>query len=235
MSKVSGVESCDGFWYDGCMQIVWKGHACFFITASMGNHAQVKIVFDPYDETIGLRLPSMEADLVLVSHDHADHNNAKAIKGDPFIASSPGEYEVKGVFVKGIPSFHDNTKGKERGKNTIYVVDAEDMRLCHLGDLGQSELTSEQVDQIGEIDILFAPVGGTYTVDAKEAAHVVSQIEPKIVVPMHYAMPHVKAKLAGVDQFLKTMGVKTQVPEPKLSLKQKDLTGEETKVIVLQP
>lgn len=217
------------------MQIVWKGHACFFITASMEKHSQVKIVFDPYDESIGLKLPSMEADLVLVSHGHPDHNNAKAIKKEPFIASSPGEYEVKGVFVKGIPSFHDNSKGKERGRNTIYIVDAEDMRLCHLGDLGQSELTSEQVDQIGEVDILFVPVGGTYTIDAKEAAHVVSQIEPKIVVPMHYALPNVKAKLADVGQFLKIMGVKTQEPEEKISLKQKDLDGEETKVIVLQP
>ncbi len=217
------------------MQIVWKGHACFFITVSTEEHSQVKIVFDPYDESIGLRLPSMEADLVLVSHGHSDHNNAKAIKKEPFIASSPGEYEVKGVFVKGIPSFHDNSKGKERGRNTIYIVDAEDMRLCHLGDLGQSELTAEQVDQIGEVDILFVPVGGTYTIDAKEAGHVVSQIEPKIVVPMHYALPNVKAKLAGVGQFLKTMGVKTEEPLPKLSLKQKDLDGEETKVIVLQP
>ncbi|HEY4476187.1 MAG: Zn-dependent hydrolase [Parcubacteria group bacterium GW2011_GWA1_48_11b] len=217
------------------MQIVWKGHACFFITASHGNHSQVKIVFDPYDESIGLRLPSMEADLVLVSHDHYDHNNAKAIKKEPFIASSPGEYEVKGVFVKGIPSFHDNSKGKERGRNTIFVVDAEDMRLCHLGDLGQSELTSEQVDQIGEVDILFVPVGGTYTIDAKEASHIVSQIEPKIAVPMHYALPNVKVKLAGVGQFLKTMGVKTEEPLPKLSLKHKDLDGEETKVVVLSP
>ena len=222
-------------WYDKYMQIVWKGHACFFITASIGNHSQAKIVFDPYDESIGLKLPSMEADLVLVSHDHSDHNNAKAIKGEPFTASSPGEYEVKGVFVKGIPSFHDNSEGKERGRNTIYIVDAEDMRLCHLGDLGQSELTSEQVDQIGQVDILFVPVGGTYTIDAKEASHIVSQIEPKIAVPMHYALPNVKAKLAGVDQFLKTMGVKTQEPEAKISLKQKDLDGEETKVIVLQP
>ncbi|MBI2453006.1 MAG: MBL fold metallo-hydrolase [Parcubacteria group bacterium] len=142
---------------------------------------------------------------------------------------------MKGVFVKGIPSFHDNSKGKERGRNTIYVVDAEDMRLCHLGDLGQSELTSEQVDQIGEVDILFVPVGGTYTIDAKEASHIVSQIEPKIAVPMHYALPNVKVKLAGVGQFLKTMGLKAEEPLPKLSLKQKDLDGEETKVIVLQP
>ena len=216
------------------MQIIWKGQACFFITAAMGKQAQVKIVFDPYQESIGLKLPSMEADLVLVSHEHEDHNNAKAIKGDPFVAPSPGEYEVKGVFVKGIPSFHDNSKGKERGKNTIYVVDAEDMRLCHLGDLGQSELTSEQVDQIGEVDVLFVPVGGTYTVDAKEAAHIVSQIEPKLVIPMHYALPKVKIKLAGVDQFLKIMGVKAEEPLQKLSLKPKDLAEDDTKVVVLQ-
>ena len=217
------------------MQIVWKGHACFFIVASPEKRSQARIVIDPYEETIGLKLPSTEADLVLVSHDHYDHNNARAIKGEPFIASSVGEYEVKGVFVTGIPSFHDNAKGEERGRNTIFVIDAEDMRLCHLGDLGQQELTAEQVDQIGEVDVLFIPVGGTYTIDAKAAAHIVSQIEPKIVIPMHYALPKLKAKLAGADQFLKTMGAKTEEPIQKLILKQKDLTQEDTKVIVMSP
>ena len=217
------------------MQIFWKGQACFSLVVSQAKQEQVKIVIDPYDESIGFKLPSMEADIVLISHEHPDHNNAKGVSGSPFVASFPGEYEVKNIFIKGIPSFHDNSQGKERGQNTIFTIAAEDMRLCHLGDLGQKELTSEQVDKIGEVDVLFIPVGGVYTIDAKEASAIVSQIEPKIVIPMHYALPRLKFKLGEVEQFLKVMGVKESDPEQKLLLRAKDLIGDEMKIVVLKP
>ncbi|MDO8470527.1 MAG: MBL fold metallo-hydrolase [bacterium] len=217
------------------MQIFWKGQSCISLIISQSKQEQVRLVIDPYDESIGFKLPSMEADIVLVSHEHPDHNNVKAVGGDPFVASFPGEYEVKNIFIKGIPSFHDNSQGKERGQNTIFTIAAEDMRLCHLGDLGQKELTSEQIDRIGDVDVLFVPVGGVYTIDAKEASVIVNQIEPKVVIPIHYALPKLKVKLGEVEQFLKVMGVKNGEPEQKLLVKAKDLSAEETKVVILKP
>ena|SRR3989338_1810196 len=217
------------------MQIVWKGQACFFLAASRGKQEQVRIVIDPYEESIGLKPPQVEADMVLVTHDHFDHNNAKAVRGEPMVISGPGEYELKDVFIKGIASWHDNAEGKDRGKNTMYVIEAEGLRLCHLGDIGQDELSAEQVGQIGNVDILFIPVGGTYTVAAKGAAKIISQIEPRMVIPMHYALPRLKVKLEPVDEFLKTMGVKNVEPQAKLSLKAKDFSVEEMKVVVLTP
>ena len=196
-------------------------------------------MIDPFDPSIGLKMPVLEADLVLSTHDHEDHNNVKAVKGPaggaPFVITGPGEYEIKDISVRGIPSFHDEKEGKERGENTIYMIEAEGMRLCHLGDLGQSELTADQVSKIGNIDILFVPVGGVYTIDAKAAAKIVSQIEPRIVIPMHYMLANLRFKLEKVDEFLKEMGVKNAEAQPKLAIKLRDFTSEETKVMVLQP
>ena len=217
------------------MQIAWKGHACFHIIAQRVKQEQVKIVIDPFDPSIGLRLPSMEADVVLVTHNHSDHNNTKGVKGEPFVISSPGEYEIKDIFVQGIPSFHDNSQGKERGMNTIYTIEVEGIRVCHLGDFGQAELSAEQVEKIGNIDVLCIPVGGVYTIGAKAAAKIVGQIEPRTVIPMHYLLPNLKFKLEKVDEFLRTMGAGKAEPQNKLTLKAKDLTGEETKVVVLIP
>ena len=217
------------------MQISFKGQACFQIIATKGKQEQVKIVIDPYDETIGLKLPTLEADILLMTHDHPDHNNRKEIKGAPFIIANPGEYDVKGVFVQGIFSFHDEDEGKERGANTIYVFEAEGMKICHMGDFGQKELSAEQLEAIGDVDILLLPVGGTYTIDAKGASNIIGQLEPKIAIPMHYALPKVKAKLAGVDEFLKIMGAKGVVPQEKLMVKVKDLSQEETQIVVLTP
>lgn len=216
------------------MQIVWHGQSCFQITFSQGKNSQVNIVIDPFDETIGLRVPKLEAHILLVSHFHRDHNNVKAVSGNPVLISGPGEYEIKEVFIQGIPSFHDSSLGKERGQNTIYTIEAEEIRLCHLGDLGQKELTSEQIEKIGEVDILMIPVGGVYTISAKEVVKVMSQIEPSIIIPMHYQIPKLKLKLDGLDKFLKIMGVKKIEPLAKLSIKKKDISPEEAKIIVLK-
>mgnify|MGYP000465730420 CR=1 FL=1 len=193
------------------------------------------MVTDPFSNEIGFKLPRVEADVLLVSHQHHDHNNVKGVGGNPFLIEGPGEYEIRGIFIQGVPSFHDSKEGKERGRNTIYTIDAEDMRICHLGDLGQKELTPEQLDKIDNVDILMVPVGGTYTVDAKGASGIISQIEPRIVIPMHYKIPKLKIKLEGVDRFLKEMGKKTSEAQQKLLIKKKDLPKEETKIIVLKP
>lgn len=217
------------------MQIIWHGQSCFQISVSQGKNNQLSIVTDPFDESLGLRVPKLEADILLISHSHQDHNNVKAVGGNPFLIEGSGEYEIKEVYIQGISAFHDSSSGKERGQNTIYTIEAEEMRLCHLGDLGQKELTAEQLDKIGEVDILFIPVGGIYTISAKEGVKIMSQLEPKIIIPMHYQIPKVKLKLDGLDKFLKTMGIKSIEPLNKLSVKKKDILPEEAKIIVLKP
>jgi L-ascorbate metabolism protein UlaG (beta-lactamase superfamily) len=215
------------------MQITWKGQSCFQINTSQGKNNQVNIVIDPYSEDMGLKVPKLEADILLVSHEHHDHNNVKAVGGSPFLIHGPGEYEVKEVFIQGIPAFHDSSLGKERGTNTIYTIEAEDLKICHLGDLGQKELQPEQIEKIGEVDILMIPVGGTYTISAKEAVKIMSQIEPSIIIPMHYQLPKLKIKLDGIDSFFKVMGIKKLDSLSKLSIKKKDISPEEAKIIVL--
>lgn len=216
-------------------KITWSGQSCFQISVSNSKDHSAQVVIDPFDEKTGLKVPNLSADVLLITHDHIDHNNKKSVKGAPFLIESPGEYEVKGVFIKGIPSFHDAEQGKERGKNTIYTIEAEDLKFCHLGDLGQNQLTDEQVEEIGHVDILMIPVGGQYTISSQEAVKIVSQIEPRVVVPMHYSIPHLKIKLDGVDKFLKAMGKKSVIPQEKLQIKLSALSKDGTEVAVLLP
>ena len=216
-------------------KIYWAGQSCFQISVSNSRDHSADIVIDPYGEDTG-KLPSMSADIVLVTHNHKDHNNVKGVKGTPFLVDGPGEYEVKGVFIQGIPSFHDDKEGKEKGLNTIYVVEAEDMRFCHLGDLGQKQLTDEQLEKIDSVDVLMIPVGGEYTIDASAAQKIIGQIEPKIVIPMHYASPKSKEKLEDVSKFLKTMGKNSIVPQDKLIVKESTMPKEGAmEIVVLQP
>ncbi len=231
------------------MQIVWHGQSCFQFIAENAKKEKITIVIDHFDAKLGLKMSTLKADILLITHQHSDHNNKAAVEGNPassaggptelrsalpFLIEGPGEYEIKGVSVQGIPAFHDNSQGKERGRMTIYTIGAEEMRLCHLGDLGQKELTEEQIEEIGEIDILFAPVGG-HPLDAKGASEIIDQIEPRIVIPMHYNLPGIKPENETLDKFLKVMGMEKTEPQEKLTIKQKDLPEEETKVIVLKP
>ncbi len=217
------------------MHIIWKGQSCFQILTAQQKGEQLSIVIDPFDEAIGLKPQSLSANILLVTHQHHDHNNVKIIKNSPFLIDNPGEYEIKDIFIKGIPAFHDDVRGKEKGRITIYAVETEDLRLCHLGDLGQKELTPDQLEEIGDIDILMIPVGGVYTINGIQAAKIISQIEPRIVIPMHYQIPKLKLRLDGVDKFLKTMGIKSIESQAKLLIKKKDLPAEEIKVVVLKP
>jgi len=217
------------------MQIIWYGQSCFEIITTPAKNSQVRIVIDPFSEEIGLKAPKLEADILLVTHNHHDHNNVKAVSGSPFLISGPGEYEIRNIFIQGIASWHDNSRGQERGENTIYIIETEDLKLCHLADLGQKELFEEQLEKIGEVDILMIPIGGTYTISAREALKIMSQIEPKITIPMHYQVPKLKLKLDGIDKFLKSLGIKSIAPLPKLTVKKKDIPAEEAKIVVLKP
>jgi len=217
------------------MHIIWYGQSCFQISSSQGKNNHVSIIIDPLGGDIGLKLPrKLEADIVLISHDHFDHNNIKAVSGSPLVIKGPGEYDARGVFIQGISGYHDNSQGAERGNVTIYIIEAEGLRICHLGDLGQKELSSDQLEKIGEVDILMIPVGGVYTIDADEAIKIMAQVEPKITIPMHYQIPKLKIKLGGIDKFLKALGMKSLEPLPKLSIKKKDISSEEAKIIALK-
>ncbi|MDD4625157.1 MAG: MBL fold metallo-hydrolase [Candidatus Paceibacterota bacterium] len=222
------------------MKIIWRGHSCFqIIGSSRKDKKPLSIVIDPFSEEIGLKLSKMEADILLVTHDHYDHNNIKAVSGaaekTPFLINNPGEYDVEEAYIQGIPTWHDNSKGQERGRSIIYTIKTEDFKICHLGDLGQKELSEKEVEEIGEVDILMIPIGGGPTIDAKDAAKVISQIEPKIAIPMHYSLPKLKIKLDELDLFLKVMGKKDIQPEDKLIVKKKDLPEDSFQLIVLNP
>ena len=215
------------------MIITWLGHSCFKIQT-----ANALILVDPYEASIGFKLPKVNPDLLLITHDHTDHSNIAGVGGAPYIVKGPGEYEARGVFVQGVPAFHDNVEGKERGMITMYRIEADDLRLAHLGDLGQHKLTDEQFEQLNGADILFIPVGGTYTLDAKSAVEIITQLEPRIVIPMHYRIPGLDAKripIAGIEAFAKQMGISPSAKEEKLKIAKKDLPQEETQVIILKP
>lgn len=220
------------------MVISWFGQSFFTLDIKANRNLQkekIVLAIDPFDQKLGLKVPKIEAQILLITHSHFDHNNRQAIKGNPFIIEEPGEYEVKGIFIKGIPSFHDELQGKERGENIIYKIEAEDLKICHLGDFGQKELTETQVEQIGELDILLIPVGGSYTIDSKRAANVVAQLEPKIVIPMHYKLPGLDLDIEGVEKFLKIMGQEEKKVQKKLKITLKDLPKEEMEILLLVP
>jgi L-ascorbate metabolism protein UlaG (beta-lactamase superfamily) len=209
------------------IDISWLGHSCFTVKGK-----GVTLLTDPYDESIGYSLGSPKANIVTSSHPHPGHGSIKAVSGEPKAVHGPGEYEVSGVFITGTPTFHDAEGGRERGKNTVFLIEMEDVRLCHLGDLGHP-LSTGQVEEIGEVDVLMVPVGGVSTIDAGVAAEVVRLLQPGIVVPMHYHTDVLRFQLDPLDRFLKEMGIKAGLSaQPKLALTKVTLP-EETQVVVL--
>jgi L-ascorbate metabolism protein UlaG (beta-lactamase superfamily) len=209
------------------LDVTWLGHGCFRLR---GRSAAV--VTDPYPPAIGLKLQRLDADLVTVSHGHENHSYTQVMR-DSYEIRGPGEYEVAGVSVIGVPSFHDAEKGARQGRNTIYLIEIDDVRVCHLGDLGHS-LDDTEAEAIASPDVLLVPVGGRNAINAAQAAELVRQLEPRFVVPMHYAIPGLKVELDSLDRFLKEMAVTASEAQPKLSVQAS--SGEyETKVIVLEP
>ncbi|MFQ6058735.1 MAG: MBL fold metallo-hydrolase [Anaerolineae bacterium] len=208
------------------MEITWYGHACFRLRGKEGS-----VVTDPYDKTIGYRLPRLRADVVTVSHDHPGHNHAQGVRGQPRVFAGPGEYEIKGIFIFGLPTFHDRKKGKQWGRNTVYLFEFEDLAVCHLGDLGHVP-TQAQVEILSDIDVLLIPVGAVHTLNASQAAEVINLLEPRIVVPMHYKTEAAQVRLAPLSRFLKEMGLKKVAPQESLKVTRSSLPGE-TRVVVL--
>lgn len=199
------------------MEITWLGHACFKLK---GKNATV--ITDPYFPDLGYSLDNPSARIVTVSHQHPEHNYVQGVSGEPKAVLKPGGYEIAGVLIIGIGTFHDNERGARLGKNTVYLIEIDDINICHLGDLGHV-LTADQVEEIGNVDVLLVPVGGVSTINAPIAAEVVRQLEPKVVLPMHYKTPAISRELETVDRFLKEMGVSQANPLPKLSVTKSNL------------
>ena len=219
------------------MVITYYGLSCFKIQS--GDTA---IAVDPFSKECGLTPPRFEAQAVLVTHDHENHNNIETLAGTPFKITGPGEYEFKGILVRGIESFHDAKGGKAKGKNTIYIIEWEGMRLAHMGDYGEENLRSEIQESLGTPDILFLPVGGPAspsqgggdTIDGEVAAKFINKVEPRIIIPMHYKVSGLKSKLDGVEVFMKEMGEKVEAEE-KLTIKKNALpAAEESRIVILK-
>ena len=213
------------------MIITWLGHSCFKIQDKSGSDGAT-VATDPFDKSTGLKVPKFEANILTISHDHADHNNASAINGSPFIIKSAGEYEINGISVEGIESYHDEKQGAERGKNIIFRIDIDNISVAHLGDLGHA-LDAKQLEKLKGTDILLIPVGGNHTINAKKAVEVVGQVEPRIVIPMHYKLPGLKFDIDGVDNFIKELAVKPTY-EDKLKISKKDLPQEDMELVILK-
>jgi len=210
------------------MEIFWYGYACFRL-----RDRGIAIVTDPYDDSIGYQLPRLRAEVVTVSHPHPSHNNVKAVRGRRKVLDGPGEYEVQGVFITGIATYHDRKKGKERGTNTIFLFDFDGVTVCHLGSLGHP-LTQAQTELLSDVSVLLVPVGGGSTLNAARAAEVISQVEPKIVIPMRYRTPGLSVRLDSVSRFLKEMGQPKPEPVDSLKITARSLP-EDTQVVLLRP
>ena len=199
------------------MDITWLGHSCFRIRGS-----RTTIITDPYPPDLGYSLGKPTARIVTVSHQHSGHSYVQGVGGEPRLVTSPGEYEIGGVLIMGIATFHDREKGKKKGKNTVYLIEADEISVCHLGDLGHV-LPTEQVEELDNVDVLLLPVGGVSTLNASMAVEVVRQLEPRVVIPMHYKTEALTRELEPVERFLKEMGVEQVVSRPKLTLSRTSL------------
>lgn len=178
------------------MIIKWLGHSAFLIENSNGT----KILTDPFDETVGYKCCSEKVDIVTISHHHFDHDYVDNLKYDNVIDKT-GTFNICGINIKGIPSYHDKMKGAKRGKNTIFTFDIDGYKVCHLGDLGYI-LSSDEIKELGPIDILIIPIGGNYTINGNEASELSKLIKSHIVIPMHYKTPLLSFELDGLENFL---------------------------------
>ncbi|MBO5328260.1 MAG: MBL fold metallo-hydrolase [Clostridia bacterium] len=212
------------------MKIEYLGHSCFKLTESTGT----SVVCDPYDKAIGYELPPVAADAVTISHGHYDHDNKAEVAGTPIILDKECSYDLPGVEISSIKSFHDETRGKKRGENIIFKFRMDGIDVCHLGDLGEA-CSSELIENILPVNVLLIPVGGTYTIDAQMAKEYVDRIMPDIVIPMHYKTKSLKIDIDRVDEFLELFEDDTQITtvDGEVEILRDDLNGESTQIIVI--
>jgi L-ascorbate metabolism protein UlaG (beta-lactamase superfamily) len=208
------------------MEITWFGYSCFKLKGK-----STTVITDPCPPSLGYKIDRQAANIVTLSHNHPEHSYTALVTGDSRVINRPGEYEIGGVLIIGIPAFHDDEKGLIQGKNNIFAIEVDDVNICHLGDLGHP-LSAKQIEDLGTVDIMLVPVGGGTTISAAQAAALVRSIEPKIVIPMHYKTLSLTRELDGVDKFLKEMGLTAAVPQPKLVINKSSLPLA-TQVVIL--
>ena len=213
------------------MKIKWLGHASFLITSDTG----IRLITDPYETGGNLSYGEIKesADIVTVSHQHHDHNNVAAVQGSPEVVKEAVAIEIKGIKFKGIPCCHDDAGGKMRGTNIIFCFEVDGIRVCHLGDLGH-QLSDEQVAELGKVDILFIPVGGYFTIDARVATEVSSRLKPKVIIPMHFRTDKYSGPLVGVDEFLRGKKDVSRLDASEVEFKAEQLPTS-TQIVVLKP
>jgi len=204
------------------------GHNCVRIKAR-----EATVLTDPVGRSTGYLMPKQTADIVTISHDHPGHANLAAVKPDYQVVHGPGEYEMHEVFITGIRTYHDAERGKQRGYNTVYLIELEGLRIVHLGDLGHP-LDTEQAEALDDCDVLLVPAGGGDIISPEQAAETIGLLGAKIVVPMQYATPVGDKKLGDLTQFCKSLGVDVPQPEDKLMLRHSDV-GDTVRVVALQP
>jgi L-ascorbate metabolism protein UlaG (beta-lactamase superfamily) len=211
------------------MKVRWLGHASFLITSDNGT----RIITDPYIAGSGIRYGEINeaADVVTVSHDHFDHNNVASVSGTPQVVKEP--VEAKGIKFEGVATHHDASGGSERGNNTIFSMNIDGVKVCHLGDLGHS-LSDQQVTDIGKVDVLLIPVGGFFTIDAKVASEVCDRLNPSIIIPMHFKNEKLDFPIAGVDDFLEGKGSVRKLDSSEVEFEVGSLPAE-TEIVVLKP
>lgn len=203
------------------LQIRWHGHSCFGITN------EITLVTDPHDgKSIGIHAPSVTGDIILVSHDHYDHNSVKSVeKEGSKIITDTRKRNITNVEIKGIESFHDGCRGEKRGNNIIYKFTMEDITFCHMGDLGH-DLDEDTVQKIGDVDILFIPIGGTFTLDAKQAWRIIKKVKPRIAVPMHYKIGGLSLPITGIEPFLEESKYEILKVGNEIDIEKEDLPEE---------
>jgi L-ascorbate metabolism protein UlaG (beta-lactamase superfamily) len=207
------------------MKISWLGHASFLL--EMGNY---KLVTDPAGEKVSYPNYKGKVDIVTVSHEHFDHNAIDTLNGEPVIIRKPGISKINGLTIQGIETFHDRNGGMSRGSNTVFKIVAEDITVVHLGDLGHP-LEKRHIKEIGLPDVLLLPVGGVYTIDADDAFEVVKQLNPRIVIPMHYKTPSLSFNLAPVEEFTQKFNQVIKIPYAEIT---KDTMEKQLTIIVLE-
>jgi len=216
------------------MEITWLGHSCFRLRSRAAT-----VVTDPYGKDLGLTLPRVRADIVTVSHEADDHNYVKGVKGDFKVLSGPGEYEVSAVFVTGLVLGERKAGGKsskggaEADRNTVFLIELDGLTVCHLGDLNTVPTQAMMEESLSEVDVLLVPVGGGESLNASQAAEVVSLLEPHLVIPMHYKIKGSDLKLDPVSKFLKEMGLDKVEEQEMLKLDRSGLP-DETQVVLLE-
>lgn len=212
------------------MNLQWLGHSCFRLVESTGT----VIITDPYDKSlVGYELPRFNADVVTSSHNHEDHNNLKGVDGSPMYINRAGFFDIMGVQITSIPSYHDNIQGKKRGQNLIFKFRLDGIDVCHMGDIGE-DCSAIITDKILPVNILLIPIGGLYTINPEQAKEYISILMPEIVIPMHYKTSDSLNNIEKLDAFTKLFD-ESQITYSETSVmefERDDFTGEPTKIII---